>query len=186
MAVLCPECKKDDQVQKVSAILSSGTFTSTYQVPVSVQTENGPIYGNVNRQAENSTTLAKKLALPEKPQGMTCGMWLVIIFLLVTIPLGTAATINDWTDSKYPTLMIIIGLGLFGVLLYFLIKLIKRGDANTKEKIKIWERQTANWNKVYYCHRDDMVFYPGGPDFVTSDRAAFLAFLSKEQTTDTK
>ena len=62
--VTCPQCHKDDMVQKVSAIVNSGTAAVQYSVPASVQVQGQTIYGSVQKEGVSSTLLAHKLTLP--------------------------------------------------------------------------------------------------------------------------
>ena len=85
--IVCPECGKDDMIQKVSAIYSGGVSTTNYQQPVAVQTDSGMIYGNVDKTAVSKTDLAKRLAPPAAPPETTtipgCLFWMVIISVFV-------------------------------------------------------------------------------------------------------
>ncbi len=64
MTILCPKCLKDDQVQKVSAIVSSGTFTTTYNVPAQGEIAGHKVYGTVQQTGMGKTELAKILSMP--------------------------------------------------------------------------------------------------------------------------
>jgi hypothetical protein len=64
MQNLCPLCGKDDRVQKVSAIVSSGTLTTSYEVPVRVDLGGNDFYASVPRQGSSQTALARQLAFP--------------------------------------------------------------------------------------------------------------------------
>jgi len=61
---LCPKCLKDDQVQKVSAIVTSGTITSTYQVPAQGEIAGHKVYGSVQQTGTSKTELAQILSMP--------------------------------------------------------------------------------------------------------------------------
>ena len=37
---------------------------------------------------------------------------------------------------------------------------VVRGDEEATERYSAWDRAMANWNRLYYCTRDDVVFDP--------------------------
>jgi hypothetical protein len=66
MSNLCPVCSKDDQVQKVSAIVTSGTFTTTYNVPAQGEIAGHKVYGTVQQSGMGKTDLAQALSMPSE------------------------------------------------------------------------------------------------------------------------
>jgi hypothetical protein len=66
MSNLCPKCWKDDQVQKVSAIVTSGTYITTYQVPAQGQIAGRTIYGTVQQTGTGQSELAQILGMPDE------------------------------------------------------------------------------------------------------------------------
>ena len=86
--IICPECGKDDMIQKVSAIYSGGVSTTSYQQPVVIPTKDGTFYGNVDKTAVNSTALARRLAPPPKPQAPNMSGGCALVLLIATIVLG--------------------------------------------------------------------------------------------------
>jgi hypothetical protein len=63
MSNLCPKCLKDDQVQKVSAIVTSGTYSTTYQMPAQGEIAGHKIYGTVQESGTGQTLLAQQLSI---------------------------------------------------------------------------------------------------------------------------
>jgi len=157
--IVCPKCEKDDKIQKVSAIYAAGVTKTNYQQPVSVQTENGTIYGNLDKVAVNYTELAKRLAPPEKPEvgynlnSLGCG-FLVMIAVFSFIALMITG------DGNNP-LILVFGLGIPLVISFLLYKFIfKPSDLRYEEKMKQWNIDQRNWSELYFCSRDDCVFNP--------------------------
>lgn len=66
MSISCPKCGKDDQMQSVSSIISSGTYTTTYQVPAQGEIAGHVIYGTVQQTGVGRTELATMLSAPSE------------------------------------------------------------------------------------------------------------------------
>jgi hypothetical protein len=144
---VCPECEKDDMVQKVSAIYSGGISTM--------------IYGNVDNTAVSKTGLAKRLAPPTKPEGnvLGCGGLMILLFLATGLPFGMVGMLMDWGVRNPIIFVIFSGVGLY---FYFLIFKHQNKQIKNRDKILIpaHESQVNNWNKLFYCFRNDCVFDP--------------------------
>jgi len=54
---------KDDQVQKVSAIVTNGTYSTTYQMPAQGEIAGHKIYGTVQETGTGQTLLAQQLSI---------------------------------------------------------------------------------------------------------------------------
>lgn len=206
MSNLCPKCWKDDQVQKVSAIVTSGTYTTTYQVPAQGQIAGHTIYGTVQQTGTGRSELAQILGMPsekdwkqwreKQPSGlemrkeydklhpspigesklqMGCvilgflgvGLGIIVIGLLQQPALGCG-------------LMLLLPLSLgFSWLLYQIFTSKEKKQAwkawkdDRREYLKsqegdltrqldgIQRRATRQFDSLYYCYRDDVVFLPG-------------------------
>jgi len=165
MGVTCPLCGKDDNVQKVSAIVDGGTSVSSYSgVAPSVNVYDGKVgYGGayVAGNVRSSSHLAQKLAPPVKPNEprtpakIGLGWLLLILFGAFSI----YCISMDYID---------MGLVLCGFLPVIIAGIMIFAGNNEKQKIKenyekgmpIWKEEMARWNKLYYCHRDDIMFDP--------------------------
>ncbi len=156
--VVCPRCEKDDQVQKVTAIVTSGTSVTDYT------TDSYTIGGGV---AVSTTQLADRLRPPEQPKSKTLKQWgclgtfLVLacgaisgFTTLVVIPPVTSTFLNFWMK---PEISCIIGV-IPPLLIPFFIAFYEA--QKTKKNTPIWKRKIHNWNQLYYCYRDDCVFDP--------------------------
>ena len=64
MAYPCSKCNQVDQVQKVSAIVRSGTHTKTYDEPTKVEVGGNAVYGTVRQTRIEKTALAQTLTPP--------------------------------------------------------------------------------------------------------------------------
>lgn len=65
---VCPQCGKNDLMQRVSALYSSGMSVTQYETPVSVTTKHGTFYGSQKHSATTISSLARRLAPPLQPK----------------------------------------------------------------------------------------------------------------------
>jgi hypothetical protein len=158
----CPICGKDDQVQKVSAIVSGGSNVSSYSgVAPSINYTDGKVgYGTsvISGSMLSSTNLAWKLARPTKPNepGVSGKVILGVVLAMSFACFIPIAMENQW----WP---IFIGLFLFVVGFILIVKgneEKQKAADEYKKKLKVWEKETEEWKKLYYCHRDDVMFNP--------------------------
>jgi hypothetical protein len=144
---VCPKCEKDDQVQKVTSIVTSGSATAYHKVDG---------FAGGSGTSVSQTQLAKRLAPPSKPISngingvppvmamlILVGGGLLIAFVLFSLPA------ND-------------NLGYVGIALFLgiVIWISSKPDNKLKSQLLVWEQKLSNWKELYYCHRDDCVFDP--------------------------
>ncbi len=157
--IVCPRCRKDDQIQKVTAIVTGNTTVTDYTV-------NGYAFGSGS--VVSTTQLADRLSPPERPRSKTLKEWgcfgtiLVLacamisgFTALVVIPPVTSTFLNFWMK---PEISCMIGV-IPPLLIPFLVAFY---DAQkTRKNMPVWKRKVYNWAQLYYCYRDDCVFDPG-------------------------
>ena len=168
--IVCPECEKDDMVQKVSAIYSGGVSTTNYQQPVAVQTDSGMIYGNVDKTAVSKTDLAKRLAPPTEPQPQSAGclFWMVIGCLFIGFMGLMVASGGDYT-------LLIGSIGVIGFCFYYYKSYYIPFNKMYKDKLKPeWDKAKQKWPDLYYCYRNDCVFDPSTGKSVPPERKSEL------------
>ena len=177
--IVCPECGKDDMIQKVSAIYSGGVSTTSYQQPVAIQTKDGTFYGNVNKTAVNSTTLAKRLAPPPEPQfpDQSC---LGCMFFVLLIG-GTWAGIYIYSyifRGYYPLIGFVFMVGVPGTLIYILNKIFiaPRRKVYNENTLPKWKKAQQEWLELYYCSRNDCVFKPNTNETVPPEKMSTLIY----------
>jgi len=171
MSVTCPLCGKDDNVQKVSAIVDGGTSVSSYSgVAPSVNVYNGKVgYGGayVSGNVRSSSHLAQKLAPPLKPNEPRTPTKIILgWFTLVLFGGFTIYCLSmGYTDP---------GTFICGFLPAIIAGVMIIAGNQEKREIKenydkgmpIWKEEMAKWNKMYYCHRDDIMFEPDTGEYV--------------------
>lgn len=177
MSNVCPVCKKDDRITKISAIYSGGYSSGSYQGPstsLSTSLNDGHSYvsgGYSTLTGSSQTMLSRKLAPPPKPVPQKkggCGFTLVIVFL---VSIGFLGLISGMVadDPLYGLIT------FFVALLLLMIPISIRVSANSKEEdrieelLPIWENAMRLWQKLYYCQKDDCVFNPETGEYFSVD-----------------
>ncbi len=183
-SVVCPQCGHEDQVRKVTAVVtegiremrSSGGFGGiTYS-----DGKWGVFGGPSATRGEMSTLLAQRLMPPDEPKvhlpwylnPLSHSCWtkvlsiLSILFIVSAIVLVIPAVLGlfsgDFTAASAFCQAVFYGLW-FGLVARYLSR---RRASYSKEKERVaaervvWERAIARWNCLYYCFRDDIVFDP--------------------------
>jgi len=189
----CPVCKRNDQVMKVSAIMSTQIHETKGITHVSdVRSDRKGRINTTTRAVPIHTTqistLAQKLRMPNPPlnpyaKGNT-SIWSFLVYALTVFSIAQfladifqliidpdyAGNSNLWINLM--TVIILVALSYF---LYGLHK-EQRGLLQTYDKhlnhilLPRWERAKKRWNNAYYCARDDIVFVHGESTYVNSDQ----------------
>lgn len=167
MEYKCPKCGTSDHSQKVSVIYQGGTSSSSYHGSGPTlnyrdgKMEVGSAFmsGTVN----SSSQLARKLAPPPGPTSPSTpgkvflGPLIMLIFGFCTF----SAFIGGYDNEDAGGLLI----GLIGLAVGF--GLILKGISEKNEKmveyesqIPKWKEEMKDWNKLYYCHKDDIMYHP--------------------------
>ncbi|MBM4460805.1 MAG: hypothetical protein FJ011_24110 [Chloroflexi bacterium] len=202
--VACPRCGNQDAVQKVSSIVSGGTYETNYEMPAQGQLGGHKFYGTVQQRGVAQTALAQKLNIDRSDKS-----WKAFANERATAAVkafrdgnpapkkGCLPQILPWLylPGCLLTMFIIalVGQSLYGtdfdmmaafVIAVFIWLLPGWGLSKLSRKIlpperKKWEADLANtkeealaeaahiksrtftrWERLYYCHRDDLVFLP--------------------------
>jgi hypothetical protein len=167
VTIVCPECRKDDMIHKVSAMYSGGFSTIQNNSPLVA-------YGVEQRNVTTITPLAQKLAppaLPDEPgKQIGCGSYILacIVSIIVVFICGISGIGGSW--------MVFISIGaLLGSLLLSSRNLsIKQQEY--KALYPIWKQRKERWNELYYCSRNDCVFDPKEGKAISADRINELIY----------
>lgn len=163
MALLCPRCQKDDLVQKVSAVVEQGSAMHYH-----------PSVTGLNHGYSQSG-LAIKLARPPKPvhERSAWGFFSVVTVIAATLAIlvfGIGLTLEAalgylgnpafWSPRN-------LSLTVPAVAAILVIVLIaKKREENGLRRSRFasdmqrWQAAIDEWNRSYYCTRDDLVFIP--------------------------
>jgi DNA-directed RNA polymerase subunit M/transcription elongation factor TFIIS len=216
----CPKCLNNDQIQKLSTIVSAGTLTSSGVATTSGETKlagdqrhyvqqvgyvgSSTISGNAYSKSSTEinvteqTALVKKLSLspiPQEPvlQKIGISKWFVWIFLIVGSIIWTIlaehADFLSPIDNIYEVVIVIVVMFFFGRFLsrtldrtLFEPQRIKASKQYSLDKstydaeFSAWKAAKERWNKMYYCHRDDVIFIPGENVLGTPEQLEALCF----------
>jgi hypothetical protein len=185
----CPICKRNDRVEKVSAIYKNRSDLS--QLASRIKPPSEPV---INVKSDiclvDSITL-KRLILQEVeiiyPGDVTLPGLAVIIPSLVSLPLILILVIY----SNYPGALLLIPFALIVGGIFLIIKRKKKYLPKVEENRKImikneklkhdwllaanalhdkWKHAYKRWEQCYYCHRDDVVFIPGENNAVPASK----------------
>ena len=132
--IFCPQCNKDDAIQKISAIVDAGKSSESYSGPstshVSVDGKSGTSYGYSYLTGSSAADLAKLLTPPSTPYkpGVGCvfnGAFLFmfigfyILSLIIGLPLLLLNNSSQAFQYIYGCSFSIVELTLFFLLLRF-------------------------------------------------------------------
>lgn len=168
MSNVCPACKKDDAIQKLSAIVSGGHVTGTFY-----ERSGSTLSGNTISE------LARLLAPPAPPRELmsrSC-FGVVLLFLLISLISGCFGYVFVFSLICLTTgceseeiwahfAGIISAIISAGVVVYVynlrdrrVYEEMKRKDeVRYKRERSIWDAKMEQWERLYYCFRDDVVF----------------------------
>lgn len=159
----CPVCNRDDRVMKVSSIVSGGTHEISgggYTTQTYVDSKGKTRYDShyVPMSGTQQSALAGQLSPPPKPETgwNTCGL----IVLASGVWFGIwAMLLFGFTSGNAIPGLVLIGIG---ITVYVLTEMSRQGKVNQIEQVEVpkWEKAIQRWNKLYYCHRDDVLFVP--------------------------
>lgn len=166
----CPECHKNDKVEKVSAIVNRDT------VQISGSSQSTSTYVDRNGYTRHETSdnpfsgvqqsnLAARLSPPAKPEAK--GACLRYLLYLPVLLLGGAcfAMLTVAGPSQSGKTMAGVGMLVVILLLVWITLSIRNINRKAKEKqaqeMVRWNKAVARWEQLYYCHRDDVLFVPG-------------------------
>ncbi len=169
-SIVCPICAHDDQIQKLSAIASSGTATGSFSGPTGGVTYSnkqwGTFGGYSHLTGQTATKLAQMLEPPRKPTPSTFSMFPGTCLTVVVVLIGAAITTVTLIENSIPTAL------LFLVLTAAISAFLARGSENQRKAFEAehlkenqlaldrYQIAVALYDRSYYCFRDDQVFDP--------------------------
>lgn len=162
----CPICKKDDQIQKASSVYSSGIGTGSFSGPAaSVNYYNGKVgvgAGFVAGTSHSITDVSRKCAPPIKPTPPATSLSTILGSVVIAFGFLTSICADEYAPI-WITGWVIVGIIFVAVG----INQKKSKDAEYSEKLKVYNSEITEWNQLYYCHRDDVMFNPNNGNYWT-------------------
>jgi len=175
---VCPQCGKDDKIQKVSSVYSGGFSTAINNSPLVA-------YGVEQRTITTITPLAQRLAPPAKPKLTGCAATSPVAILIVAAVLSLilfcvlfpslaweSSGANSWANCIFLGLMFIVMMAIGVPIGIYSVKKQKE----LHPQIAMWEKAIQKWNEIYYCWRDDSLFDPASGKSVPSHRMSDLLY----------
>ena len=191
MDLFCPIDKKDDSIQKASAVVAGGQSFGSFSGPtggtVAYDGKTGNVSGYATLSGNSSSRLSQLLAPPPepaKPSGFGC--WWILLWYPTIPSLGVMLgfiTVSPilailgvlWQYVLFPNSNLdLIGVipagGVVGIFVgsYFVYRYFKglenkkkaREEVRYSEEKLIWDKLMQKWDRLYYCHKHDIVFDP--------------------------
>lgn len=160
MSTICPVCGKDDVVQKVSSVVSNGISDGYYS----------RYSGRYSHLHETSATnLARQLVPPSPPDKrpilghcinalMLVGFTALCLFIFLA---SISGFLEGPTDNTLISTSFVVTLAslVFTILTLNKIQvIIRQNKYEYPKRVEEWQRQMAKYDRLYFCHRDDVVF----------------------------
>lgn len=203
MALVCPQCSRNDLIQKVSHIYSSGTANSSHTGWTSGLAYSRGGLANVSAttttHGTSQTVLAQRLAPPSMPKNPHW-FWYIMPFvpihpvqyiLVWFAPIGktvklllfgicgillaiTTGTFRlDIKNPIFPNFAAILALAI--VVIYY-VSLVWGTQRRKAKALPIWQKAMSRWEELYYCARDACVFEPETGEFTPVERTHELLY----------
>ena len=161
MNLTCPIDNKDDSIQKVSAVVTSGQSTGTFSGPtggiVSYDRKLGGVIGHTNLEGGSTSQLAALLTPPQKPvEPHGFGGWWIILWMVPSL----ASMFTAQESNNNDILTVIVWFLVLILLLWW--QYVNKDHMKDTYAIKKpqWDKAMLKWNRLYYCHKHDIVFDP--------------------------
>ena len=174
----CPLCKAHDRVEKVSSVYQQGISEGNYSgTSYQVGSAGGHLMVSkcVTRfSVTNQTQITQMLVPPLHPgqyyRSDNAGMGQIILgaLLLFSVPLLLEVISNMPGVTNQAQLPITVGIIFMVILAVVFIPLgiIRNSRAHVAHTSRVqsaipqWQQACANWDRLYYCLRHDIVFDP--------------------------
>lgn len=166
--LICPACRNNGRMRKISAVISEGSATSRHGYRV--------------ESYRVETDLAAKLKMPEPPlplpvsgvSGKLGCLGFLILLVLVALVTGYHFLPFSGIGRSNPVIAPIAIVVPACIVVVMLIKLMtnitarnNRARMNERERmdkeLRVWHRMRDLWNDLYYCPCADVVFLGGNP-----------------------
>ena len=165
MEIVCPKCNKDDKITKVSSVFTNGVRAESSSGPgIGIGLVGGKIgigLGGSSSSGISVSQMSMRLRPPDLPKRMGAIKILLISALVYGVLFCLVATL----DSSG-----ILGFIAFPLPIIVAIVLFRQDSKSYAEKMDHYSYLKSQWDNLYYCERDDIVFRPGQNNFQTPDQ----------------
>jgi predicted RNA-binding Zn-ribbon protein involved in translation (DUF1610 family) len=179
----CPDCLRNDKVEKVSSIIYTQTQELNGTVPItkSYTDKDGRTSSYTAYQGftgTQTTTLAQNLQppnQPKKPKKHSLPMYFLLGYLILMCCEGIVGLLymvfySHNIDFILVLLYVFLSLVILALMIYLIIVWKKRAKKETnsfpfritkyQNDMFSWQSAIINWKNLYYCFRDGCVFLP--------------------------
>jgi len=183
MPIICPQCNKDDMIQKVKAVYSGGVSSGQYSgtsVGIGISTKDGTptvVSGNTNIAGTSQTLLSRRLSPPPQPSIMgnlrppIIAVLVLVMVVDCAIVFQTGMLYGSMNNGTSMITLLFVSFSLAGLL----ISLLYKGEKPIFEATQTrWKILINKWDNLYYCARDDCVFDPASGKSVPADNISAL------------
>jgi hypothetical protein len=157
---LCPVCHRGDKVKSLEAAYNSG----------------------IERFAPPP--------MPTRTVGMmkllSVGMVIVglcVFFIIVLVgseSFGQAFSVPELLLVSVTLICIVAAL----ILSFIAFTRVQQGDREAEKQYPLWDKALANWGRLRYCSRDDIVFDPETNKVITEEQLNHLISTSMQQVVE--
>ncbi len=168
MDIRCPVCGREDMVQKVSAIHAAGLhFSSSVTTGLkagAVGSAGGPepaaAVAGVSSRGRSQSALSVRLAPPPQPRRRRAWVHFLLGWIGGTVGMFMVLAILYPKSGGIALAVFAAVLGAaFGLALYA-VGMFETNSLQVRAKMQ-WQTAYQEWDRHYYCARDDRVFTPG-------------------------
>ncbi len=174
---VCPVCKQIDQMKKVSVVYNAGISSGSYAgATAGIVAGRGVMVGHSQLSGIAQTNLSQRLTPPSppaRPRGRGClatagiivsavigAIPLQILVAILFIPHKPLSADDVSTITIMSVIVCLCAITVMGIMVVTRPK-IRAQKAEYARGVQRWYEAMANWERLYYCERDDVVFYPG-------------------------
>jgi hypothetical protein len=133
----CPVCQQTDQVKRLSVAYESGIEQRFAPPPLPV----------------SKVGMMKSIIV---------GFFIVFVGSFIILTFATVGGYGTWPQAVQVVLVVIVLAGIVIALVLSLVAFLRivKGDRQSQQYLPAWDEAMANWDRLYYCKRDDVVFDP--------------------------
>lgn len=193
MPVVCPECDKDDRIQKLTSITAAGEASGTFSGPSVGVTRMDGKWGTAGSYTTLSgtsmTRLARKLLPPQEPKEPVAAGALYVVLALILWAFSLAAIVGGaflfvaaaLDSSQEFGRFVALAAGPINCILgiammmggFFLVRQQGKSQDAARARYSVekpaWEQSMTKYHRSYYCSRDFIVFDPETGDTAKPD-----------------
>ncbi len=179
---VCPLCKQNDRVEKVSAIYME-SLSSARQLKKAGAGEEAPrrLTHLSPQEARNLGSRLNPPAAPNRVQVRPVHPDLVVAAFTAILPFFVIGIASSQRRLLLPILVfLILVYGLYFVTRARILERFARQQAGRQAEANRYKKAIEAWMRLYYCARDEALFFPGSQMTAPVEEAGSLLFDEKQ------